>query len=138
MQLDTDQEKRLARVADQFDLDLIIAFGSTARGTAHVQSDRDLAVRLRGGNDFETGRYAELEHALHKIFPERPLDLTLINRADPLLLHEIVERGELLHGRSEDLAELRIYAYKRFQDHRRFLRMEREFVDRFLAARRSK
>jgi hypothetical protein len=41
----------------------------------------------------------------------------------------------LLAGSPRDLALLRLYAFRRYQDHRRFLRLEERHLDRFLAAR---
>jgi predicted nucleotidyltransferase len=135
MQLDSSQRERLAQVAQQHRLELVIAFGSSVTGKTHAQSDLDLAVRLHSRSDLETAEYSELVHALQQIFPGRAIDLTLINHADPLLLHEIAERGALLYGEMAAFQELRIYAFKRFQDHRRFLKMERRYVEQFLAAR---
>jgi len=63
-----------------------------------------------------------------------PVDLAVINRADPLFLKQILEPCRLLYGAPRTLAELKMYAFRRYQDHRRFLAMEREYVRRKLAA----
>jgi hypothetical protein len=36
----------------------------------------------------------------------------------------------LLHGSPRRLHELKMYAFKRYQDHRRYLAMERDYVAR--------
>ncbi len=135
MQLDASQSARLEQVAREHGLDLVIAFGSSVTGNTHAESDLDLAVRLRGRTDLETADYSELVHALQQIFPGRGIDLTLLNQADPLLLHEIAEHGALLSGERSAFHEQRIYTFKRFQDHRRFLEMERRYVEQYLATR---
>ncbi len=47
-------------------------------------------------------------------------------------LKKIIERCRLLYGSPRRLAELKIYAFKRYQDHRRYLALEREYVQRML------
>ncbi|HEY7675694.1 MAG TPA: hypothetical protein VIG69_01380, partial [Candidatus Methylomirabilis sp.] len=73
---------------------------------------------------------------LQRHFPDRDVDLALINRADPLFLKKITDQCEILYGPMEELHRLKIYAFKRYQDHRRYFEMEGRFVDRFLADRR--
>jgi hypothetical protein len=52
-----------------------------------------------------------------------------------LFLKKVLENARLLAGSPRDLALLRLYAFRRYQDHRRFLRLEERHLDRFLAAR---
>jgi len=59
----------------------------------------------------------------------------ILNRADPLFLKQIVEGCELLYGFERALAELKMVAFRRYQDHRRYLAMERDYVRSFLARR---
>jgi hypothetical protein len=40
-----------------------------------------------------------------------------------------------VYGDPRALEELKIYAFKRYQDHRRFFAMERAYVERFLRER---
>jgi len=65
----------------------------------------------------------------------RTVDLGLLHHADPLFLKKVLENARLLAGSPRDLARLRMYAFRRYQDHRRFLRLERRHLDAFLAAR---
>lgn len=62
---------------------------------------------------------------LQRCFPDRELDLAIVNRADPLFLKHVVDGGRLLYGSTRALAELKILAFKRYQDHRPYLVMER-------------
>ena len=55
-----------------------------------------------------------------------------MNHADPLFLKKILERCQLLYGSPRVLAELRMYAFRRYQDHRRFLALEQAYVKRSL------
>jgi len=62
------------------------------------------------------------------------VDLATLDRADPLFLKKVLESCRLLAGSPRRLAELKIYAFKRYRDHRRYLPLERQYVDRVLAA----
>lgn len=55
-----------------------------------------------------------------------------MNTADPLFLKKITERCRLLFGSDRRFHELRMYAFKRYQDHRRFLDLERAYMTRLL------
>jgi predicted nucleotidyltransferase len=112
---------------------LLLQFGSTVSGRTHPGSDLDIAALFEGDPGYARlgALLADLEGAL----PGRAIDLGLLNHADPLFLKKVLEAPRLLAGSRRDLAQLRIYAFRRYQDHRRFLRLERRHLDRFLAAR---
>ena len=134
MDLTAEQAQQLAAVAKEHGLRLVLLFGSTVAGGTHARSDFDVAVRYASApEDFR--RLAHLQHALQEVLPDRQVDLAVINRADPLLLKKITERCQLLFGDPRDLEELKIYAFKRYQDHRRYFAMEQAFVDRFVNER---
>ncbi len=60
----------------------------------------------------------------------------MVNHADPLFLDRVVRDARLLAGEARAFAKLRLDAFHRYQDFRRYLRHEGEHVDRFVAARR--
>jgi predicted nucleotidyltransferase len=101
---------------------LILQFGSTVSGRSHPASDIDLAVLLArrpASLDEQVDLVADLQSPL----PGREVDVALINGADPLFLKKITEQCRLLYGSPRALSELKIYAFKRYQDHRPFLAM---------------
>jgi predicted nucleotidyltransferase len=121
----------LEKIARRHGIELILQFGSLVTGQVHPRSDLDLALLFdRPAVSFE--ELADLRHELGSLDPDREVDLAIINHADPLFLKKITEQCRLLHGSPRRLAELRIYAFKRYQDHRRYLALEREYVDRTL------
>lgn len=126
-------ERRLAEVARKHGILLAVQFGSSISGRMHAASDIDIAVQLeRAPDSLQTE--AELMADVQALEPDRDLDLVVINRADPLLLKKITDECRLLYGSERRLYELRIYAFKRYQDHRRFLDMERDYVARTIAS----
>lgn len=134
--MDDATRTALAEIARRYGLELIVQFGSTVDGPTHARSDLDLAVRReRGRPPLTYVEQADLAHELRPLFPERPLDLALIDHADPLFLKEVLlGPHRLLCGDPRRLAELRLLAFKRYQDHQRFLPLERRYVERIVAA----
>jgi len=125
-------ENEFEKVARRHGTALILQFGSTVDGAVHDRSDVDVGVlfdRKRPGLE----ELAEVHADLQRLFPGQEVDLAVLDRADPLFLHQVLGRCRLLAGSPRRLAELKIYAFKRYQDHRRFLDMEREHVRRVLA-----
>jgi predicted nucleotidyltransferase len=126
-------QEHLKDIAQKHGIVLALKFGSSVTGREHPKSDVDLAILLDQPN-VTLGEHAELLQSLQPLFPDREIDLALINHADPLFLKKITDNCELLYGPPEKLQALKIYAFKRCQDHARFFAMERRFAERFLAS----
>jgi len=135
MELSRSQRKSLEEMTGKFGLRLILLFGSEADGVVHARSDLDIAVGTRSGKGFSGDLYDQLFGRLGRIFPGRKLDLATLDHADPLFLKEIADHCVLLSGRSADLQRLKIFAFRRYQDHKKYLGMERHFVERFVGER---
>jgi uncharacterized protein len=116
--------ERLSAVCRSHGVRLLLQFGSTVSNQTHAASDVDLAV-LFERRPASLGAYGALVGDLQALVPDREVDLAVINGADPLFLKQITEQCRLLYGSERALRELQIYAFKRYQDHRRFLAMER-------------
>ena len=127
------KDARLEEIARRHGIRLLLQFGSTVSGRVHPRSDVDLSVLLHRPSGSLRER-AELLHDLQSLFPHREVDLVLINHADPLLLKKIMEAPRLLHGTVRQVQELRIYAFKRHQDHRKYFDLERRFVARMASS----
>ena len=112
---------------------LVLQFGSTVAGIRHPLSDMDIAVQFDRA-EVPLRMLLEVSEELEKVIPDQKIDLAVINRADPLFLKQNVDRCLLLFGHSQDLARLRMYAFKGYQDYRGFLEIERRFVGDRLAA----
>jgi predicted nucleotidyltransferase len=117
----------LAEIGARHRVRLLLQHGSTVSGHVHARSDLDLAALFEDGQGALASVVA-LSADLQDLYPGRDVDVAVINRADPLFLKKILERCRLLYGSSRVLAELRMYAFRRYQDHRRFLALERPYV----------
>jgi len=129
-------QEDLKDIAQKHGIVLVLKFGSSVTGRMHLRSDVDLAILL-DRSTITLQEHAELLQSLQPLFPDRELDLALINHADPLFLKKITDNCELLLGPPERLQALKLYAFKRYQDHRRYFELERQFAERFLATTRA-
>jgi hypothetical protein len=94
-----------------------------------------IAVSTGEGKGLSLSRYSEVLEGLERIFPGRRLDLASLDHADPLFHKKITERCRLLAGKLSDFQRLKLLAFRRYQDHKRFLEMERRFAERFVEER---
>jgi uncharacterized protein len=120
-------------VARRHGIRLLLRFGSSVTGLLHQASDVDLGVILDRVPD-SFGALADCLTDLQALVPDREVDLVVLNHADPLLLKQVTDHCVLVYGSPRELQALKLYAFKRYQDHRRYLDMEREYVDRKIAA----
>ncbi len=119
-------------IAARHGMVLLLQFGSSVSGPTRPDSDVDLAVLLEHPPSLR--QHAELVGDLQTLVAGRDVDVAVINHADPLFLKQILGRCALLYGPPRRLHELRMYGFKRYQDHRRYLAMERDYVTRKLRA----
>jgi len=94
-------ERLVAVFKSQPDVVAVYLFGSTARGEATSRSDLDIAVLLAAPSDSPSEnwhRQAILAEELRKIMG-RPVDVVVLNRAPPLLCHQILREGRLIYER---------------------------------------
>ncbi len=117
----------LDRIARAHGIRLLLQFGSTVTGRVHARSDIDLAVLLERPS-LTLAERGELVHALQSLFPDREIDLAVLNHADPLLLKQVMDTCRPLYGTPAGLRRLQLLAFKRYQDHRKYLELERRFV----------
>lgn len=123
--------QRLPAIAERYGIRLLLQFGSTVSGKTHAGSDVDLAVLL-DHPDPSPQAYAELIHDLQGAVEGAEVDLVILNRADPLLLKQVSDGCVRLYGSDRELQRFRLLAFKRYQDHRPYLELERRYVARAL------
>jgi predicted nucleotidyltransferase len=121
----------LDQLARTYGMRLLVQFGSSVTGILHARSDVDIGVLL-DRPALSLDEHARLLAELQRLFPDREVDLAFLNHADPLFLKKVTDGCRLLHGAEADLQRLKLYAFKRYHDHRKYLDLERRFVERAL------
>jgi predicted nucleotidyltransferase len=108
-----DQAELLA-VCRQFELSMVVLFGSRATGSPPPTEDSDIDLAVMG---CDPRQRFECSGALSKVFAATLVDLILLQHdADPLLRYEIMQRGILLYGDADQFCDYRSYAYRDFVD----------------------
>jgi len=125
-----DPEK-LKRVARRYQLDLIVLFGSQAKGRTRKGSDVDVAVRARrrrwGDANWELGLVSDLAAALES---SGEVDVAFLNGADPVLLFEVASDGiPLFEAEPAGFAQFCSYAARRYEDNRKWFERRRRYQE---------
>lgn len=104
---------QLASAAQAMHLSFVVLFGSwaTSRPVPGPESDVDVAVL-----GCPAQKLWECAAALAEAFPAQALDIVRLEDADPLLRHEVMQRGIMLWGDPDQFCEYRAYAYRNFVD----------------------
>jgi predicted nucleotidyltransferase len=120
---------RLSDVSEAMpDLELLVVFGSTVKGTARAASDVDLAVRCTGIADLE---------AVYRVLAPRlgtdQLDVVDLHRAGPVLAFEVARSGRLVYeSRVGRFREFQSLASRRYSDTAKLRRAQRRAIEAFL------
>ncbi|MGQ0678150.1 MAG: type VII toxin-antitoxin system MntA family adenylyltransferase antitoxin [Actinomycetota bacterium] len=103
-------------------VELVMIFGSRARGVHRPDSDLDVAILFGPGTSIDL---AVLDAAREALGGGDELDLVCLNEADPLLLKEVALDGvPIFEYRPGTVEEFRILAYKRYMDTAKFRELE--------------
>jgi predicted nucleotidyltransferase len=84
-----------------------LLFGSAARGSAHAQSDLDVAVGLTSGHSFTARDIGELTSRLESA-SGRAVHLVLLDEAPPGLAYRVFRDGVRLMVRDEHALKTRL------------------------------
>jgi len=122
-----EARRSIADMARKRGLSLVVLFGSVAANAARPDSDIDIAVKF-GDGDSGLPRILEVQEEISGLFQGREVDLSVLDRADPLFMKKIAEQCEFLYAEPGEAAAFLLTAFRRYQDHRKYLDMEREFA----------
>lgn len=131
MQLSKKQETKLQSIGAAHRLKLMLAFGSRVRAASTAKSDLDIAVEFQSA-DYSTQEYSELLHELSTVFPGLEIDLAVLNHADPLFLKKVLEHAQVLYGAERDFQSLGRKSFHLYQDFRRHLPQDAQYVNKVL------
>jgi uncharacterized protein len=124
-------------VAREHGIDLIVLFGSTARGRRREGSDVDIAIHFAGPCPQvpTLEQEAMASDALFRALrPRCELDVVLLNGASPLLRWNVAQHGIPLHAASPShWVSYRIRAHREYEDTARFRRRQWELLLRRLS-----
>ena len=134
------EARMIEEIAQRYGLELIILFGSRAKGNPHAESDCDVAVKAGESFPLEESERLRWETALEEelavvlAVPEG-LDLVVLNEAPSLLAYEVARSGRPLYERdSLVFRRFQSSAYLRyFDDERLYLKRKAYLKERIHA-----
>lgn len=116
------QQQQINKLSKKYQLQLVLLFGSVAKGKDRQDSDIDIAILCEKNISFK--KYLELIGGFSKIF-KKTVDLSNITETNPLLLQQISNECLLLYGNKNDFMRFKLYAFHRYNDYLPFFKMER-------------
>jgi predicted nucleotidyltransferase len=123
--------ERLRPLCARPDLQLVVLFGSTARGVRRQQSDLD--VGILGDEPLDL---VDLTNQVICLTHINDVDLVDLRRASPLLAMEVARHGRLLYERAPGLyAQFYSLAYRRYVDTAKLRQAHKDAIAQFLRAR---
>jgi len=109
-------ETVLKRIADEYDLRLIVLFGSQATGRALPESDVDLAAWC-DIRPLPVDIKSRLVNVFCDMLDRDDVDVVVLNFADPTIQIEVADHGKLLYERHPcDFARFCLRAIKSLDD----------------------
>jgi predicted nucleotidyltransferase len=131
VQLTDRQKQKIEKIGKDFNLKLLLIYGSYAKGNQRKDSDLDIAFLGNTRIDFDT--YFKLHASLADVFGDvdRALDVVDMRNKDPLFLHQIAKSPRLLYGRTIDYNEFRAFAFRNYMDSKDIRELEKTLVFRY-------
>jgi len=102
------------RIAEQFDPERIVLFGSHVSGRLHSESDVDVAVWSDGS--LTSAQRLDLWRELSDAF-EAEVDLGVLDHAEPIFWYQVARTGRRLYERRRgEWSEFRSHAFRYYWD----------------------
>ncbi len=115
MELNRSQKRQLKECVEKYKIELMVLFGSQAKGRPYQESDFDVAYLSK--KDLSGKEIIALNCDLMDIFSYDRVDLVDLRKTDPFLRYEIARNSQLLYGKEMDYLEFKAFAFKDYIDH---------------------
>lgn len=113
MNLSETQKYHITKIAQKYNLELILLFGSRVEKKIHKESDYDVAYLSKSQLDLM--EEAQLIVDLAPIFQSENIDLVNLKKASPLLFYAITRNCQVIYEKKPlTFASLRVYAFKKY------------------------
>ncbi|MGE5633323.1 MAG: type VII toxin-antitoxin system MntA family adenylyltransferase antitoxin [Caulobacteraceae bacterium] len=107
--------KTIEEIADLYNVDLFVYFGSFK--TEYYNSESDIDIAFLSPEQLTAETKLQLLEELIKYHRKSEIDLVDLRTADPLLRYEIARNGKILYERHDGLFDrYSLYYFKRFYE----------------------
>jgi len=121
-------EEKIKEIAQKYNLEMVLLFGSQVNGRAKPDSDVDIAYSVR--KLLSVSEKIDLNNDLCNFFKKDIIDQIDIRSANPLLLHEISTNCKLLFGQEIDYIKFRTRAFRVFIDSASLFRLQDILIEK--------
>lgn len=129
-------KKNLLKVFSDYELTLLIIFGSYNSDNFNKDSDIDLAIKVNAPEQIKKNRN-EILAKISSIFDHRDIDLILLNYAEPLIKYKIACEGNLIYEKEKGLfKKFQVRAMSEHNDARKFYELDKKSINDFLEGRK--
>lgn len=105
-------KKKIEKIAKKHNLELLLFFGSRAKGKIHKFSDYDFGYV--GADEFDYARIGELSADLEKLTSSRFVEIVDLKKSGPFLLKEIVKNNVILFAKKYAFENFFSYAVRSY------------------------
>ncbi|MEK7500650.1 MAG: nucleotidyltransferase domain-containing protein [Patescibacteria group bacterium] len=114
--LNEKAKTKIEQLAQKYNLELVLLFGSQVTGKVHKESDYDIGyVSARKLDLDDEGRLINDLMGVVGVDDERFINLVNIKKANPLLLYAITSSCQVLYEKEPTVfARLRAFAFKQY------------------------
>ncbi|MFQ6058746.1 MAG: nucleotidyltransferase domain-containing protein [Anaerolineae bacterium] len=133
-------QSQLERLFIEHGVVLAYLFGSQAEGRAGPLSDLDFAVLL--GDDLPSERHTDIQidliGDLMRLFHRHDVDVVILNRATPLLAHQVVKHGKVIYEDevTRPAVDFAVHAISRYADTEPLRRLAQRYLEEWIEERR--
>lgn len=115
-------QKEITNIADKYNLELIILFGSQVSGKKNPESDFDVAYKT--DKKLSGKELINLNCNFIDLFNNDKIDMLDLKKVDPLLLFEIAQNSQLIYGSKIDYFQFKAVAFKKYVDAQSLFELE--------------
>lgn len=133
MHLTKEQKFQIKKLGGEFNLKLILIYGSYA--TERNKSGSDLDIAVYGNKKLGAREFLEIYNKLADVFGDtcsRELDVKSLHNINPLFRFQVMRDGILIYGKPYDYHSFRAYAYQNYLDSQGLFKLRDRIIQRQL------
>jgi len=123
-------QKMVRKIAQKYQLDLLILFGSQIKGKKFLTDESDCDIAYQAKKDLNGKEMINLNYDLMNLFKNDRIDIVDIKKADPLLKFEIYQNSKLIYGDEIEYLNFKANAFKIYIDAQPLLDLESKFIEK--------
>ncbi len=124
-------KKEVTKIAEKFNLNFLVLFGSRATGAARKNSDFDIAYSKKGEMSYSDEVFLQEELARLLKVEAKNIDLVNVANAGPLLMRQIAVEGKVLvESKKNSYDYFVMYACSRYLDAKFLLNLQKERTEK--------